>query len=135
MRVSLVRVEHGLTETLGVLIMDGAMFCSTLEPPWRDNRVSISCIPEGPYKCKRYQGPRYGSVFEVLDVPIRANIVLGHVGNTHRDTDGCILFGMYPGLIDGHRAVMESKRAMAAWEKWTDGIEELDLTIWGIKRL
>lgn len=135
MRVSLVRTEFGLTETLGVLIVDGALAFVTLEPPWRDNRQSISSIPEGPYKCRRGPSDHHGSVFWVEDVPIRANIILGHVGNTHRDTDGCILIGMYPGMINGTRAVMESKRAIAAWKVITDGIDELNLQIWGVKRL
>jgi len=135
MRVSLVRTEYGLTETLGTLLIDGALFCVTLEPPWRDNRQSISSIPEGQYQCRRYNSPKYGKVFEVLDVPIRANIILGHIGNTHRNSDGCILFGSYPGHIDGTRAVMDSGRAIAAWQDITRNIDELNLHIWGMKGL
>jgi len=135
MRISLVRTEFGLSETLGVLIVDGALTFSTLEPPWRDNRASISSIPEGPYRCKRIVSPSFGTVFEVQDVPIRANIILGHIGNTHRDTSGCVIFGMYPGIVEYQRAVMESARALAAWRVLTDGIDELELQIWGIKRL
>lgn len=135
MRVSLVRTEFGLSETLGVLIVDGALTFCTLEPPWRDNRVSISSIPEGPYKCVRAPSASYGSVFWVKDVPLRSDIIMGHVGNTHRDSDGCIVLGMYPGIVDHQRAVMESRRAIAAWQVITEGVDCFDLQIWGIKRL
>ena len=135
MRVTLLRTEFGLSETLGILMIDGGMFYTTLEPPWRDNRQSVSCVPEGHYKCKRYDSPKYGSVFEVLDIPIRANIVLGHIGNTHRDTTGCIILGLYSGVLNYTRAVMESRRACAGWKVVTDGIDELDLTIMSIKKL
>jgi hypothetical protein len=38
------------TETLGSMFdPKGSLVCKTMELPWKDNRRSISCIPEGRY--------------------------------------------------------------------------------------
>jgi len=132
-KVSLVRTEYGQAETVGVLIVDGLQRFATLEPPWRANSPGISCIPEGVYTCTRSISAHHGPVFWVLDVPHRADIILGHIGNTHRDTEGCVLFGMYPGRLDYTRAVMSSQRAVATWQAITSGVDKLELQILGVR--
>ena len=38
------------TETLGSIYgEDGSLVCKTMELPWKENKRSISCIPEGTY--------------------------------------------------------------------------------------
>lgn len=130
-RATVVRLEHNDTETLGVLLLDGQLFCYTLELPWRSNQKNISCIPTGQYRCRRYDSPQFGPVFGVQDVPGRSDIILGHVGNEHYDTTGCILLGRYPGRLakEGPRAVISSQQICAALMAWLDDQEEIELQI------
>lgn len=133
MKATIVRLEHRETETLGVLLLDGRIFCDTLELPWRQNYESISCIPEGLYRVERKIGPELGEAWHVWDVPQRTGIVLGHVGNTHHDTQGCVLLGLRTGQIDGKRAVLDSTRAVAAWQAATVGVQMMHLHVIGIR--
>lgn len=63
----------------------------TLEPPWRDNKVDISCIPEGLYKVIRDKHGRF-HYYRFEYVPGRAHIEM-HQGIKPNNSDGCILFG------------------------------------------
>ena len=99
----------------------GKLFCEefvsyTLELPWRDNKRSISCIPEGSYNVKMRISPKYGKVYWVSDVPNRSFILI-HSGNFAGDTskkfkthvNGCILLGKNRGLLAGQLAVLNSR--------------------------
>jgi len=85
--------------TFGKLIIDD-WYCYTLENPWKDNKVSESCIPEGPYPLSKRESPivqrtsggAFTSGWEVEGVPGRSYIML-HPGNYEKDTAGCILVG------------------------------------------
>jgi len=131
MKATTIRVEHGETETLGVLLLDGEIFCYTLELPWRRNVPTISSIPPGTYDCERYRSEDHGSVFRVSSVPGRTGIILGHVGNTHHDTTGCILLGKYPGQLTnpGARAVTNSAQTCAAFQARTHLLDRIELEI------
>lgn len=78
--------------TFGVLSINKKIFCLTLEPPWRDNKKSISCIPAGTYIAKRIMSPSHGDTFRVMNVPNRQYINF-HPGNLMEHTEGCILLG------------------------------------------
>lgn len=73
----------------------------SLELPWRDNRRSLSCIPEGTYDCVWHQSPRFGWCYMVTSVEGRSEILI-HAGNwagdvqkgRHSDVRGCILLGL-----------------------------------------
>ena len=82
--------------TIGRLFINGESFCDTLENPWLDNQRNVSCIPEGQYKV-RLRLPRESATRDYLhllvqDVPNRSYILF-HIGNTAKDTSGCILVG------------------------------------------
>jgi hypothetical protein len=81
---------HGLH---GVLLLDGATLCGTLEQPWHDNEHGVSCIPAGVYRCIPHNTPHFPNVWEVTGVYDRAAILI-HAGNTTADTHGCILVGL-----------------------------------------
>lgn len=66
----------------------------TLELPWRDNQVKVSCIPVGEYECALVDSPKFGKVYGVAKVPGRSHILI-HYGNYPSNTDGCILLGMF----------------------------------------
>ena len=99
--------------TIGILqIKDVAHFpVYTLENPWLDNRPVVSCIPADAYVCEPFSGARYKNVWQVQGVPGRSAILIHH-GNTESDTNGCILLGMGTGQINGHPAVIDSRKAV-----------------------
>lgn len=80
--------------TVGELSDDNGRICYTLEEPWKDNQLCISCIPVGRYICERYPSRTFGEVFIVKDVLHRSGILF-HWGNTLEDIKGCILLGRY----------------------------------------
>lgn len=128
MRVELFRLESTQKSTLGVLRVDGVLFCVTLENPWANNQRNISCIPCGQYLAKRVQSPTFGNTFEASGVPGRSAILF-HVGNTADDTRGCILPGTYTAGIPGNRLVRQSRKAFDAFIHATRHVDEFDLFI------
>lgn len=117
MKVLLKRFIHEDKQTLGDLyVKDGdeeVFSCKTLELPWLDNQVKISCIPEGEYKVEKRNSPKYGDHFHIQDVPGRTYILIHH-GNYYTDILGCVLVGKIHTDInnDGLRDVTSSKDTM-----------------------
>lgn len=75
---------------LGCAIFD----CKTLELPWKENKRSVSCIPEDEYDVVK-EGPtvkRPYIYFRVLNVPGRDGI-LWHPGTYTSHIKGCTLPG------------------------------------------
>lgn len=92
-KFTLVRSTEQKEVTLGRIIDEqGAIICYTLEQPWRENKINISCIPTGVYKCKSFSGRIFKNVWELLDVDNRDGILI-HNGNYAINTKGCILVG------------------------------------------
>lgn len=101
----------------------------TLENKWKDNRANISCIPDGYYIAYRsyYNRGGYGC-FEVANVPGRTGILI-HIGNTQKDTSGCILLGQYVGVMGVSIGVGHSKRAHDQFMASMEGVKEFHLEI------
>lgn len=90
--------------TLGALHVDGRFCCFTLEDEHRDIKVAGETrIPAGNYPLKlrtigrlhdKYAGKftDHRGMLELVGVP-NFEAVLIHLGNTERDTAGCILVG------------------------------------------
>lgn len=105
MKITLERISSDKDATIGTLYIDGRFQCFTCEDEWRKEKVAQETrIPAGTYQVKlRTHGgfhERYKTRFdfhegmlELLDVPGFTDILI-HVGNTERDTAGCILVGM-----------------------------------------
>lgn len=114
--VRLIRYYSGEDCTLGVMLGAGWML-HTLENPWLDNQVNISCIPCGEYNVRPFSGARYHDVWILENVKDRSYILI-HYGNTAKDTEGCVLVGLSVGelAVDGERkrAVLSSRDAMKA---------------------
>lgn len=106
--IQLKRVAYTTEGTFGVLLEDNIPFAVTAEEVWRGNARSISCIPTGRYYCTRYSSDRYPDTFLVNEVPNRDGILF-HVGNTIKDTEGCILVGERFEQIDDREAVWQSQ--------------------------
>lgn len=77
--------------TLGRLSF-GGFHCFTLELPFRDNALDISCIVPGTYRAYIYDSPTNGRCIQLDGVPGRTMIQI-HAGNYTRDILGCILVG------------------------------------------
>lgn len=110
-RLNLVRLDYKTSEgTFGAILVEGKLFCLTLELPFLYNIRSQSCIPIGEYTCTYREDPNRES-YHVKDVPRRDGILI-HAGNGLEDTTGCILVGMAIGKVNNRRAVLGSKKAV-----------------------
>ena len=81
------------------------LICHTMELPWRDNAVDVSCIPAGEYRIKMTNSPKYGACYKVFDVDGRTDILI-HKGNTVDDTLGCIMPVSTFGLLNTARGIL-----------------------------
>lgn len=107
----ILRMEYGKTETIGVLSSRGTILGFTLELPWKQNGVNVSCIAPGEYKIREELHKKHGRCLRLAGVPGRAGVLI-HAGNTAKDTRGCIIPGMLTGKIVGSRAVLNSHLAL-----------------------
>lgn len=119
-------------ETLGSLIAtkaDGTTLTEyTLELPWKNNSLNISCIPKGTYQCSIK--PFHSTTqYEILNVPNRSGIFI-HVGNYYHDSLGCIILGGGKGDInhDGQIDVTNSTKSISALKKFFSN-EDFTLTV------
>lgn len=107
---------------------DPAPFALSLEDPWKDNRVNVSCIPVGTYTCQRFNSPTHGETFIVCDVDGRTYILF-HRGNTHINTMGCILIGEKFHFLGGIPSIAGSADGFNEfWNRCKDE-EEFELEI------
>ena len=128
MELKLKRVADNEDATFGVLINGNIPFAVTLEPAWEDNKKGISCIPSGPYSCKRVKSPKFGDTFEILDVEGRTHILF-HKGNSERNTQGCVLIAEEFGKLNGKAAVLASGRGFTEFMSILKEVDEFELII------
>lgn len=116
-KITLNRVSFNEKCTQGVLVDEkGIAICLTLENPWIDNKVRVSCIPTGLYNCEKVVSPKFGNVYEVSPVEGRSHILI-HSGNIERHTKGCILLGSSFGYLRGEPAVLSSRLTLNNFHK------------------
>lgn len=65
----------------------------SLELPWKDNKVSISCIPPGEYTLLHRTSQKFGKHIHVTNVPGRSWILI-HPANFVSQLRGCIAPGL-----------------------------------------
>lgn len=108
MLLTLYRYRDTGQETFGVLMVNGVFECYTLEDTYRYIKVKgRTRIPEGSYQIVWHQSPKFGAsaskmVKDYIGMPMLKDVpgfkyILMHVGNTKKDTDGCILVGRSAG--------------------------------------
>jgi len=127
--VRLIRLEENFIHgTFGVLIIDGVVFCCTLEPPDQLNQTSISSIPAQQYICERYKSTNHPNTFQVMNVPGRTKILF-HAGNFLRNTEGCILLGQYFGKLKNSRGTMNSGKTFERFMEIMEDVDKFHFTI------
>ena len=93
----LIRDTFTKESTIGELFLNGERLCDTLENPWKDNQRNVSCIPEGIYPV-RLRLPRESATRDYIHLLVKdvkdRDYILIHIGNTAKDTSGCILVGL-----------------------------------------
>ena len=125
----LIRLEENFIHgTFGVLIIDGTVFCCTLEPPDQLNQTSISSIPAQQYICERYKSTNHPNTFQVMNVPGRTKILF-HAGNFLNNTEGCILLGQYFGKLKNSRGTMNSGNTFKRFMEIMEDVDKFHLTI------
>jgi hypothetical protein len=112
MILRLVRTHFTENETIGELYVDNEFECYTLEDVVRPDGTKIygaTAIPSGTYDITITYSPRFGKYLPLLlNVPNFSGVRI-HSGNTHRDTEGCILVGSKK----TQNSVLESRKAFA----------------------
>ena len=78
--------------TNGILFVDEETtpICHTIELPWRNNCVNISCIPPGTYPVKERYSPKFKWHLHVQQVPGRSLILFHPANNAMFELQGCI---------------------------------------------
>lgn len=117
--------------TIGILTVVGKLFGYTLELPWKNNQHSVSCIPVGTYEVQLLPSAKFHGALvpHVLNVPNRDSILI-HIGNFPRDTEGCLLVGLYKGrdlVGDSGKAIaqlVQKMQQLPAGEKISLTIQE-----------
>ncbi len=122
-KVTLTRTETSDEGTFGHLVTDSGLCLRSGELPWRDNEPGHSCIPVGTYECVFALSPTKGWVYHVIKVPGRldieihsANFCGDRVLGYRCDLQGCITLGLFVGPMNGQRAVLSSRKAIAQFD-------------------
>tara|TARA_B110000495_G_scaffold9317_1_gene6731 strand:+ start:558 stop:962 length:405 start_codon:yes stop_codon:yes gene_type:complete len=108
----LIRDTFSKESTIGELFLNGERICDTLENPWLDNQRNISCIPEGIYPV-RLRLPRESATRDYMHLLVKdvkdRDYILFHIGNTAKDTSGCILVGLgsQQNVVNNSRLAMD----------------------------
>lgn len=129
--LSLFRFKHSEDSVIGSLSMhtDKAeeFICYTLEDRVREipgkpvdewKIPGVTAIPAGRYQIKKTWSNRFQlETLQLMDVPGFSGIRI-HAGNTHKDSEGCILTGtgISDKSINGAQAVIHSRDALAKLE-------------------
>lgn len=121
----IIRLEKSKQGVLGVLVIDGVIFCFTLEPDINDKGKPY--IPQGVYHCDRHNGTKWKNTFSIK-VPGRTDILF-HAGNIEADSQGCVLLGATTGKLKGERAVLNSGDTFKRFQELTKNDRELKLFI------
>lgn len=94
MKMVLQRGEAKAGAMLGILMVDDAFECYTLEKAPDNDKGPI---PSGTYEVDITNSPKFGRLMPILlDVPGFEGVRI-HWGNTWHDTEGCILVGATEG--------------------------------------
>ena len=95
--------------TVGKLYVEGVFLCYTMEKPWKDNEVMISCVPDGVYDLIPCESPKFGSTYYLENKGLNVSLcgctkrthILIHKANMESELLGCIAPVSSFGVLDG----------------------------------
>jgi hypothetical protein len=132
MEIVLNRFAYNDNSTIGTLHIDSKFFGFTLEDKKRPLKIAkVTCIPSGRYeillrkegRIHASYGPKFNfhkGMLHLQDVPNYKWIYI-HIGNSAKDTDGCILVGLQ--YIQGQEQITHSQSAYKLiYEKILSGL-------------
>ena len=106
MRLTLMRIANRPTYCIGKLYIDGVYFCDVLEDTDRGLKDEMSeeeilskkvkgetAIPTGIYPITLTYSPKYKKNMPLINNVKGYSGIRIHSGNTHKDTEGCLLVG------------------------------------------
>jgi hypothetical protein len=122
--------------TIGLLTMPAYSFkCFINELPDRNNECNFSRIPAGTYFVRLIHTQHYGDVYLLDNVPGRTSILMhcgAYAGDTRKgwksDILGCLEYGYRFVIINGQRAIINSRSSRDAFQKLLNG-QNFKLTI------
>ena len=115
--ITLRRVWRDERSTLGIIKIVGLEseppFFS-MELPWKDNALRVSCIPDGNYPWEKWYSPTFKrEVIRLRDESVMPrSAILCHVANEPTEILGCIAPGMRWAKWDSGWGVASSKMAL-----------------------
>ncbi len=116
MKIILTRVNNESDRTFGLLHLPNRTFF-TLELPWRDNAPNYSRIPAGVYTATYTESPHFNKkTYLLTGVKDRTSIRI-HSSNFPHELKGCIALGEKLGILNGERALLNSRQAVEEFEK------------------
>ena len=103
--------------------------CFINELPDRNNERSFSRIPRpATYIAKFVNSKKFGDVYLLMNVPDRSGILMHsgtYAGDTKKkwksDVLGCLEFGLKVVILNGQRAVVNSRSTRDTFQKLLDG--------------
>ena len=115
--------------TLGKLYFNGEFLCHTLENSYKANNRNTSSIPTGLYDVRVRTSAESGNfkyVHLLIEEVPKRSYILFHVGNTHKDTSGCILTGM--DRVGAEMITNSLKAVLPPTIPWTSGTPSIYIT-------
>ncbi|MFC4722236.1 DUF5675 family protein [Geojedonia litorea] len=108
----------------------GRFLCHTIELPWKDNKRTVSCIPEGIYEIV----PRFSTKFShhllVKGVPDRSLILIHPANDALKELEGCIAPVTYlSGLGTGTQSKTALQKLLSLVHQAQERHEPISLTI------
>ena len=126
LNLELTRFNSSKSETVGRLEVQESVFW-TIENPWLNNAVNVSCIPAGFYYLERYDSPSHGAgTWQFINVPGRTHCQI-HIANYASDVSGCIGLGLQ--VMAGLAGVSSSRDALQSFTELTAQYDSLSMTI------
>lgn len=74
----------------GTLSHNNVAICHTIELPWRDNQIGLSCIPEGKYKIEKRYSQKFKWHLILKNVAGRSFILIHPANDALKELRGCI---------------------------------------------
>jgi hypothetical protein len=125
MELELIRTYYA-NGTNGVIVYNQLPVCHSIELPWKENKIKISCIPEGRYELIKRYSQKFKQHFIVKNVVGRTLILIHPANDALKELKGCIAPVL---ILTGEGKGSHSKAALAKLIALMQGAAEEKETI------